>query len=79
MRLKNIPALLLILQLVLGSFTPFSPRTYARDMNDTADRADDAPDAPAPKGLRFRLSEGAEQSERAAPRPVAPATRLSEG
>ncbi|HYY95428.1 MAG TPA: alpha-2-macroglobulin family protein [Pyrinomonadaceae bacterium] len=79
MRLKNIPALILILQLILGSFTPFSPRTYASDMNDTADRADDAPDAPAPKGLRFRLSEGAEQSEKAVPRPVAPATRLSEG
>jgi alpha-2-macroglobulin len=81
MRLKNIPALFIILQLTLGSIAPFSPKTYATDMRDNADRADGAGDAPGqttPKGLRFHLSEGAEQSEKAARPAVAPATRLSE-
>jgi uncharacterized protein YfaS (alpha-2-macroglobulin family) len=82
MRLKKITALFIILQLTLGSIAPFSPKTYATDMRDNADRADgagDAPDQTTPKGLRFHLSEGAEQSEKAAARPaVAPATRLSE-
>jgi uncharacterized protein YfaS (alpha-2-macroglobulin family) len=84
MRLKNIPALILILQFTLGSFTPFAPKTYGTNMNDTAEEnnggADSAaPDEKTPKGLRFRLSEGAEQSEARAPQPVvAPATKLSE-
>jgi alpha-2-macroglobulin len=84
MRPKNIPALILILQLILGSFTPFSPKTYATDMNDTADTTEDAgpadaPDEKTPKGLRFRLSEGAEQTEKPSPQPtVAPAVRLSD-
>src|SRR5947209_11873490 len=84
MRLKNIPALILILQLTLGSFAQFAPKIYATSMNNTAEKTDaaDAGDAPGettPKGLRFRLSEGAEQSERPAPQPVvAAATKLSE-
>ena len=85
MRLKNVPALILILQLILGPFTPFAQKTYATNMNDTAegnngDADSVAPDEETPKGLRFHLSEGAEQAERPAPRPaVAPATKLSEG
>jgi uncharacterized protein YfaS (alpha-2-macroglobulin family) len=84
MRLKNIPALIVILQLTFGYIAPFSTKTYATKMNDTADRADDdgagdAPDENTPKGLRFRLSEGAEQTERPAAQPtVAPAEKLSD-
>lgn len=80
MRLKNVPALILIFQFALGSFTPFSTKTYATNMNDTADSAGDAaPDEKTPKGLRFRLSEGAEQPEKSAAQPaVAPASKLSD-
>src|SRR2546421_11488090 len=85
MRLKKIFALILILQLTLGSFTPLSPKTYAVPMNDNAENIDDADpsaaddETPARKGLRFRLSEGAETSEKPAPLGVvAQASKLSE-
>ena len=33
MRLKNIPALLLTLQLILGSLTPLAPAAHAEGVN----------------------------------------------
>jgi alpha-2-macroglobulin len=90
MRLKNVPALVLILQLAVGSFAGITPRAYSAAMNEDSNAAgataqDDTDDEDAQegksarKGLSFRLSEGAEQPESAAPRPpVAPASKLSE-
>ncbi len=82
MRLKNIPALILLLQLILSPFAPLAARANANAMNETgADTYDPAEEAGAAekKGLRFRLSEGAEPDERQAPRaPAAQATKLSE-
>src|SRR2546423_1055237 len=85
MRLKNIPALLLTLQLTLGTLVPLAPTAHAKGMNDAAGNSGDAVGAAAvgetneKKGLRFRLSEGAEQTEARAPQPAAaPATKLSD-
>lgn len=85
MRLKNIAALTLMLQLTLGATVTPAHATHATNMSDkdsnASDAADTGPDDDASKhkGLRFRLSEGVEQSEKAAPqaRP-APVTKLSE-
>src|SRR4051812_23046637 len=86
MRLKKTFALFLILQLTVGPFTQ-PRRAYAKGMNEEARTADasaqedddDARDTTARKGLVFRLSEGAEESGAAAPRPTqAPAEKLSD-
>src|SRR5215207_9572384 len=82
MRLKNILAFILLLQLLLNPFTPLAARAGADAMSETSvDAYEPAQDAGAAerKGLRFRLSEGAEAPERAAPRPpAAKAEKLSE-
>jgi uncharacterized protein YfaS (alpha-2-macroglobulin family) len=84
MRLKNIAALILTLQITLGSFTPLVKRSYAMGTNDGAVNGGAAEEATADadtsekKGLRFRLSEGVEQSERPTQPAVAPATKLSD-
>jgi uncharacterized protein YfaS (alpha-2-macroglobulin family) len=86
MRLKKTFALFLILQLIVGPFTQ-PGRAYAKGMNEEARTADasaqedddDTQKATARKGLVFRLSEGAEESGAAAPRPAqAPAEKLSD-
>jgi uncharacterized protein YfaS (alpha-2-macroglobulin family) len=87
MRLKNIPALLLLIQLILGPFAPLAARANSNAMNDTDGNIYDSEEetgtggvAAEEKGLRFRLSEGTEQSEKPEPRAtMAPATKLSEG
>jgi uncharacterized protein YfaS (alpha-2-macroglobulin family) len=82
MRLKNIPALILLLQLTVSPFAPLAARANESAMSETSvDAYDPAQEAGAAekKGLRFRLSEGAEASERTAPRPpAAKAEKLSE-
>ena len=83
MRLKNITALFLTLQILFGPFTQPARSVYAKGMNeetrtDAADE-DGAQAAQARKGLSFRLSEGAEESGANAPRPApARAEKLSE-
>src|ERR1044071_318990 len=81
MRLKNITALFLILQLLISPFTQPAQRVYARGMNEDATQEDDdgAQRAQERKGLSFRLSEGAEEAGPAAPRPSpARAEKLSD-
>ena len=84
MRLKNITALFLILQLLFSPFTQPAQRVYAKGMNEDAtaavDAAQDTDDgAQARKGLSFRLSEGAEEAGPSGPRPApARAERLSD-
>ncbi len=82
MRLKNIPALILLLQIIVSPFAPLGARANANAMNEGGREASEAAQeagAVEKKGLRFRLSEGAEQSEAAGPRaPAAPAVKLSE-
>ncbi|MDT5293300.1 MAG: alpha-2-macroglobulin, partial [Acidobacteriota bacterium] len=96
MRLKNISALVLLLQLILGPFSHLAARPSANGMNNTDGNLYEAEDetgagggavesatenesATEKKGLRFRLSEGAEQAERTEPRAAAaPAVKLSE-
>ncbi|HEX8723196.1 MAG TPA: hypothetical protein VF736_21440, partial [Pyrinomonadaceae bacterium] len=83
MRLKNTPALILLLQMILGPLAPPAAHAgagVAKDggeaMYEVTEEAGGAADA---KGLRFRLSEGAEESGRAEPRArAAQATKLSE-
>jgi len=83
MRLKNIPAFILLLQLILNPFAPLAARAETNSMSETGvdayGPAEETGGAAEKKGLRFRLSEGAEASERAAPRPpAAKAEKLSE-
>jgi uncharacterized protein YfaS (alpha-2-macroglobulin family) len=85
MRLKNIIALFLTLQLLFGSFTQPARRVYAKGMNEdvrtdaASDEEDDSRDAQARKGLSFHLSEGAEESGASATRPApARAEKLSD-
>jgi uncharacterized protein YfaS (alpha-2-macroglobulin family) len=85
MRLKNISALILLLQLILGPFASLAAQANSDAMNNANGKVFDAEEetgaggAAEKKGLRFRLSEGVEQSERAAPQPtVAAAEKLSE-
>src|SRR5215203_1743802 len=82
MRLKNIPAFILLFQLLLNPFAPLAARANESAMSDTSvDAYEPAEEAGAveKKGLRFRLSEGVEAAERAAPRPpAAKAEKLSE-
>lgn len=80
MRLKNITALFLVLQLLISPFTQPAQRVYAKGMNEDATQEDDgAQGTQEPKGLSFRLSEGAEESGTAAPRPSpARAEKLSD-
>ncbi|HEX8351506.1 MAG TPA: hypothetical protein VF611_01175, partial [Pyrinomonadaceae bacterium] len=82
MRLKNIPALILLLQIVLGPFAPLGARANPNAMNETGrdvyEPAEGAGSAER-EGLRFRLSEGAERDERQGARaPAAQAVKLSE-
>ncbi|MDT5158258.1 MAG: alpha-2-macroglobulin [Acidobacteriota bacterium] len=86
MRLKNIPALILLLQLILGPFSHLAVGARTDTVKDTEEtmyndegETDAGGGALEKKGLRFHLSEGAEQTEKQGPRPaVAPATKLSE-
>jgi uncharacterized protein YfaS (alpha-2-macroglobulin family) len=87
MKRQKALALILLFQMVFSSLAPLAPGAYAGEMSKDAeniyeteanvDAADDV--AATRKGLSFRLSEGMEQSERAAPQATpAQATRLSE-
>ena len=82
MRLKNIPALILLLQLILSPFAPLAARANANAMNETSGETFEAAEetgAAEKRGLRFRLSEGAESDERRGPRPpAARAEKLSD-
>jgi hypothetical protein len=82
MRLKNIPALILLFQIILSPFAPLGARANPNAMNESSRETPEAAEeagAVEKKGLRFRLSEGAEQAEAAGPRaPSAPAVKLSE-
>jgi uncharacterized protein YfaS (alpha-2-macroglobulin family) len=82
MRLKNIPALILLFQLILNPLVPLVVRANPNAMNETSvDAYEPAEETGAAekKGLRFRLSEGAEAAERVAARPpAAQATKLSD-
>src|SRR5215207_5100734 len=82
-RLKNTAVVVLTIQLLAGALSPLVPQTHAGDsgaaVKETAEWNQDD-DAATPRGLRFRLSEGAEESEQ---RPTvtaspAPAEKLSE-
>jgi alpha-2-macroglobulin len=79
---KNIPALILLLQLLLNPLTPLATRAYTSDMRETnfdVYKPAEESGTVEKKGLRFRLSEGAEAAEQAAPRPpAAKAEKLSE-
>ncbi|MET0624258.1 MAG: alpha-2-macroglobulin family protein [Pyrinomonadaceae bacterium] len=82
MRLKNIPALILLFQIILSPLAPLGARANSNAMSesdgDVYEAAEEA-GAVERKGLRFRLSEGAEQAEAAGPRaPAAPAVKLSQ-
>ncbi|HEY0173740.1 MAG TPA: alpha-2-macroglobulin family protein [Pyrinomonadaceae bacterium] len=82
MRLKNIPALILLFQIILSPFAPLGARANSNAVNESSPGTSEAAEeagAVEKKGLRFRLSEGAEPSEAAGPRaPSAPAVKLSE-
>jgi uncharacterized protein YfaS (alpha-2-macroglobulin family) len=83
MRVKNTPTLILLLQLILNPFAPLAARANENAMSETSvdayEPAQGAGDAAEKKGLSFRLSEGAEAAERAAPQlPAAQASKLSE-
>src|SRR4051794_6914585 len=82
MRLKNIPAFILLFQLLLNPFAPLAARADTNAMRETSvDAYEPAEEAGAAekKGLRFRLSEGAEAGEKPEARPPAPkAEKLSE-
>jgi len=84
MRFKNIAALTLTLQLTLGSLVTPARTARANTMNDKDSNIAEAVETGADDsirqtGLRFRLSEGVEQSAKPAPqaRP-APAVKLSD-
>lgn len=83
MRLKNIPAFILLFQMLLNPFAPLAARAETSAMSETNARADgpaeESGGAAEKKGLRFRLSEGAEAAERPEARPpAAKAEKLSE-
>ena len=64
MRLKNIPALILLFQLILNPFAPLAARANESAMSETTYEPGQESGAAEKKGLRFRLSEGAEAAER---------------
>ncbi|HEX8492960.1 MAG TPA: alpha-2-macroglobulin family protein [Pyrinomonadaceae bacterium] len=77
-RLKNKISLLVMLSLFFG-LLPFDRQMIlARGESELITRARDDVAKDGPKGLRFRLSEGAEQPERPTTNAVAPAAKLSE-
>jgi alpha-2-macroglobulin len=83
MRLKNTPALILLIQLLLNPFAPMAARANAvrtaESEESMVEASDEKGGTAAKKGLQFRLSEGVEQSERAAPAAnVARVEKLSE-
>src|SRR3712207_4241320 len=79
MRLKNILALILLFQLLLNPFAPLAARANESAMSETIYEPGQETGAAERKGLRFRLSEGAEAAERPAARPpAAQAEKLSE-
>jgi alpha-2-macroglobulin len=76
-RLKNKISLLLMFSLFFG-ILPFERQTIAvRATTELINRALDEVATKGPKGLRFRLSEGAEQPEQQTVNQVAPAVKLS--
>ncbi|MDQ3688328.1 MAG: Ig-like domain-containing protein [Acidobacteriota bacterium] len=85
MRLQKTAALFLVLHLSLGAFSPLALSTNAKDRSvlieesNATSRNVSAEDAAAgPRGLRFRLSEGMEGTERPAANPTPIAAKLSE-
>src|SRR5688572_21811439 len=82
MRLKNIIVPVLLFQLVLSPFAPIAARANANAAGETDGAYETAAEeggAAERRGLRFRLSEGAERDEAAGPRPpAAQAVKLSE-
>jgi alpha-2-macroglobulin len=78
MRLKNKISLLLMFSLFSG-LLPFERQMMvARGETELVTRARDEAAKLGPKGLRFRLSEGAEQPEQRSTSAAAPAVKLSE-
>jgi hypothetical protein len=83
MRLKNIPAFILLFQLLLNPFAALAARAETDAMSETSVDAygpgEESGGAAGKTGLRFRLSEGVEQAERPEARPrAAKAEKLSE-
>ncbi|HVF87327.1 MAG TPA: MG2 domain-containing protein, partial [Pyrinomonadaceae bacterium] len=85
MRLQRAAALLLVFHLSLGAFSPLAARPHAENRGMLIEEANatsgnlSAEDAAAgPRGLRFRLSEGVEGTERPAANPTPMAAKLSE-
>ena len=77
-RLRKAAACLLTLQLLAGALAPPARPNAMNEHAATRDEGGPARDEPT--GLRFRLSEGAEEAGRPGPQPSpAPAERLSEG
>jgi uncharacterized protein YfaS (alpha-2-macroglobulin family) len=77
-RLKNKISLLVMFSLFFGLLPFERPVILARGETELITRARDEAAADGPKGLRFRLSEGAEQPERPAANAVAPAVKLND-
>ncbi|HEX5708410.1 MAG TPA: DUF6049 family protein, partial [Pyrinomonadaceae bacterium] len=79
-RTKTFAAILFSFYLAFGSLTPLFERAHAAgeltDMNDATPAQSATPEQPT--GLRFRLSEGAEQQETQAPSEVARAEKISD-
>ncbi|HEX8116120.1 MAG TPA: hypothetical protein VF521_02495, partial [Pyrinomonadaceae bacterium] len=83
MRLKNIPAFILLFQLLLNPFAPLAARADEDAMRETSldayEPGRESGGAAEKRGLRFRLSEGVEAAERPEARPpAAKAERLSD-
>ncbi|HEU4595790.1 MAG TPA: alpha-2-macroglobulin family protein, partial [Pyrinomonadaceae bacterium] len=83
-RLKNAARWLLIFQLTFGTLSPRNTMTHAAEPEEIGEAASVAAQGAGDEreGLRFRLSEGAEESEASRPSAaasnVAPAEKLSE-
>ena len=86
MRLQRAVALFLVLHLSLGAFSPLAVQSNAEDRSvlveessATSENVSAEDVAAGRRGLRFRLSEGMEGTERAALNPTPVAAKLTEG
>ncbi len=85
--LRSAIAWLLVIQLTLSALMPPGVKVHARELGESVEEINEMSqtgvtgDGTTPQGLRFRLSEGVEESEQrpAATSSPAPATKLSEG
>jgi len=67
---RAIPALILILQLIIGSLTPFAPKTYATSMNDTAEALRPNERRAAARAAPCRATSTSRRARRATRRPT---------